>query len=331
MKKTKLTRSLLAACSIVALSAVMYGCVHDGGDEEAAAPPVVVDPPEPTPEPHACDDGASQACVDARQAELDAIEADDDATVAQLNAARMALSDAQDELTAANTAAEEASTVSGLIDTAVTAADGIDVESTPNAVKAAREAIDAAQDSLDEMENLTDAAETALQGRIDALERSFGPNEMAANAAAATAAAKTKATAIGKVVPNATMPDTPDISVTATRTGPKIEVEGDDDFDHVMGPMYRLERAADEDGNVVEEIVLVNHTIVEPKGMGFASVHTLNVRADGVTVDAANPADSLDLGGDLVSTDAAQAMVLGRVNSADFAAGPRALSDQLGS
>ena len=31
MKKTKLTRSLLAACSIVALSAVMYGCVHGGG------------------------------------------------------------------------------------------------------------------------------------------------------------------------------------------------------------------------------------------------------------------------------------------------------------
>ena len=34
MKKTKLTRSLLAACSIVALSAVMYGCVHSGGDGE---------------------------------------------------------------------------------------------------------------------------------------------------------------------------------------------------------------------------------------------------------------------------------------------------------
>ena len=31
MKKTKLTRSLLAACSIVALSAVMYGCIHSGG------------------------------------------------------------------------------------------------------------------------------------------------------------------------------------------------------------------------------------------------------------------------------------------------------------
>ena len=35
MKKTKLTRSLLAACSIVALSAVMYGCVHSGDDAPA--------------------------------------------------------------------------------------------------------------------------------------------------------------------------------------------------------------------------------------------------------------------------------------------------------
>ena len=35
MKKTKLTRSLLAACSIVALTAVMYGCVHDGDDPPA--------------------------------------------------------------------------------------------------------------------------------------------------------------------------------------------------------------------------------------------------------------------------------------------------------
>ena len=36
MKKTKLTRSLLAACSIVALSAVMYGCAHtDSGPSQA--------------------------------------------------------------------------------------------------------------------------------------------------------------------------------------------------------------------------------------------------------------------------------------------------------
>ncbi len=40
MKKTKLTRSLLAACSIVALSAVMYGCVHSGSGAPADPPPM---------------------------------------------------------------------------------------------------------------------------------------------------------------------------------------------------------------------------------------------------------------------------------------------------
>ena len=37
MKKTKLTRSLLAACSIVALSAVMYGCTGDGSKNDLTA------------------------------------------------------------------------------------------------------------------------------------------------------------------------------------------------------------------------------------------------------------------------------------------------------
>ena len=52
MKKTKLTRSLLAACSIVALSAVMYGCAHDGGDDPAPteAPMPEPEPMEPTPQ-----------------------------------------------------------------------------------------------------------------------------------------------------------------------------------------------------------------------------------------------------------------------------------------
>ena len=49
MKKTKLTRTLLAACSIVALSAVMYGCVHSGGDDAPAAPVVTEPDPALTP------------------------------------------------------------------------------------------------------------------------------------------------------------------------------------------------------------------------------------------------------------------------------------------
>ena len=49
MKKTKLTRSLLAACSIVALSVVLSGCLHSGGDDDTAEtdPPTQMDPPPP--------------------------------------------------------------------------------------------------------------------------------------------------------------------------------------------------------------------------------------------------------------------------------------------
>ena len=65
MKKTKLTRSLLAACSIVALSAVMYGCVHNGGDDAPATDMSgTPDPvPEPTPDPGPTDLDETQAAA----------------------------------------------------------------------------------------------------------------------------------------------------------------------------------------------------------------------------------------------------------------------------
>ena len=69
MKKTKLTRSLLAACSIVALSAVMYGCVHSGGDDPAEP---MVEPMEPMPEPMPV--AASAGYVMLTGAQQDALE-----------------------------------------------------------------------------------------------------------------------------------------------------------------------------------------------------------------------------------------------------------------
>ena len=61
MKKTKLTRSLLAACSIVALTAVMYGCVHSSDDP---APEPMTEMPAPDPvdvDMSGVDDGAMAA------------------------------------------------------------------------------------------------------------------------------------------------------------------------------------------------------------------------------------------------------------------------------
>ena len=52
MKKMKLTRKLMAACSVVALSAVMYGCVHGGNGDGSTA---MDDPPPPPPAAAAVD------------------------------------------------------------------------------------------------------------------------------------------------------------------------------------------------------------------------------------------------------------------------------------
>ncbi len=303
MKKTKLTRSLLAACSIVALSAVMYGCVHDG-DDPAPATDMGMEMPT-TPEALACDAGASQACVDARQAELDAIEADDDATVGELNAAELALTDAQTALADANTAAAEEMTVSGLIDDAMTAIADIDDESTPAAVATGRAAIDAAQDSLDGMENLSADATAALQGRIDALESSFAPNEMAVAISAATAAAGTKSTAVGAEAdqtgdaglggsdaPQTGTAGAYSMTIENDGTGATVKIEledaADDDpkfVDQEAGldggrSMHVRAMEADEDGNVVEEVVIVSTDIEGPKATAFAMVHDLNANPE---------------------------------------------------
>ncbi len=61
---------------------------------------------------HACDAGASEACVAARQAELDGLG--DDATLAEQRAAQQALTEAQDALSAANAATARM----GLVDAA---------------------------------------------------------------------------------------------------------------------------------------------------------------------------------------------------------------------
>ncbi|MDE0387735.1 MAG: hypothetical protein OXI75_03450 [Rhodospirillales bacterium] len=74
MKKVKLTRSLLAACSIVALTAVMYGCVHDGDGDNGTQ--TGTEMPEPTPQEQIV---ALQTQINELRAELglDPIDIDD--------------------------------------------------------------------------------------------------------------------------------------------------------------------------------------------------------------------------------------------------------------
>ena len=104
-------KKLMTACCAAVLALGLAACGSSSDDANGNGG----DNGMPPPMAHACDAGASQACVDARQAELEAIEADDDATVGALNAARMAVADAQTALDDANTAAAEEMTVSDLI------------------------------------------------------------------------------------------------------------------------------------------------------------------------------------------------------------------------
>ena len=132
-----------------------------------------------------------------------------------------------------------------------------------------------------------------------------------------TKAVGTKAKAIGKVEPDNLLLDDVDVTVTAKRTGPDIKVEGDDDFTHVMGPMYSLMHDADDDGNVVEEIVLVDHTITNPKRTSFAKEHDLDARDLDSEVDADDNEDATD---DFTAVDVVEAN-FALVMSDDFVAG----------
>ena len=102
MKKTKLTRSLLAACSIVALSAVMYGCTGDGSKNDLIATQEALDQERET---HA----ATQAALDTSEGEatrltglLETSEGNVTRLTGELGAANMEVTGLTEELGAAN-------------------------------------------------------------------------------------------------------------------------------------------------------------------------------------------------------------------------------------
>ena len=158
MKKSKVTRSLLAACSIVALSAVMYGCVHSG-DGDDTPPPVV------EPEPTAYESGleaiqaadtaaAAQAAYDA--VDLTAVSGDEAAKLQAALSTRLA-----DIATAARVATQKTALM--------TAAGNIDTSdlSTADAIAAANTAITALQAALDAAADVSDADKATYQTQLD--------------------------------------------------------------------------------------------------------------------------------------------------------------------
>ena len=173
MKKTKLTRSLLAACSIVALSAVMYGCAHtDSGpsqDELDAAN-------------EATAAAAAKADVDAAAAATAAEEAAAASATAAEEAAAASATAAEEAAAAAATAAEEAAAASA------TAAEEAAAASATAAEEAAAASATAAEEAAAAAATAADDAEAARQAAQDEADRLQGEaDDAAAKAAVAKA------------------------------------------------------------------------------------------------------------------------------------------------
>ena len=85
---------------------------------------------------------------------------------------------------------------------------------------------------------------------------------------------------------------------TVKITDSALDGEDDPKFTQAMDlgggtTMHTRALAADDDGNVVEEIVVVSTDIENPTPTAFGTVHTLNVRVDGEAATDAMPNDAL--------------------------------------
>ena len=193
MKKTKLTRTLLAACSIVALSAVMYGCVHSSDDP--APPPVTEPDPEPEPTAYEAGKAAIMAATTAEAAQA-AYDAVDQTAIsgAEATSLSMALATKLDMLATMARETEQKMalmTAAGMIDTSDLSTQEL-VDAARSAIAGLRQALDDAADVSDadkamyqtQLTNAVDAVDTA-QGGIDTATRRM--NQMDALSSASMA------------------------------------------------------------------------------------------------------------------------------------------------
>ena len=234
MKKTKLTRSLLAACSIVALSAVMYGCVHNGGDDAPATD--MSGTPDPMPEPmepagptdlEETQTAAADAATAAMTASINAAASADDAATATMylatlqtgadsNAADMggreaatAASDADDDAAVAASAAAVASAA------AAAATTGADAEAALRMALDAQDDAEAAEATADTMAEAAMAAAEMELHIVDTV-KTVGESMVDADADKSTSPAGDKITGFLE-----------DVSRAAARTDGVAYVEAD--------------------------------------------------------------------------------------------------------
>ena len=199
MKKSKVTRNLMAAVSIVALSAVMYGCTHSGDDGPTAAELAAEQERADAAEQAQMDLDAAVKAVEAARMAVDGVSADT-STAEEVAAARTKVTEAQAavmklpegndlhasiagiasdlagiEMAQANAANEQTramqfETVNAALGMAQTAVDGLhQAGSTDAEIASARTLVTAAQDALDAATALTDEQRMSLAGMISAL------------------------------------------------------------------------------------------------------------------------------------------------------------------
>ena len=207
MKKTKLTRSLLAACSIVALSAVMYGCAHTdsgpsqeefGAVKDAAAAAAAEAAAAADAAAAAAAAAAAQADADAAAAAAAAAAADADAKAAAdaaaaeaAAAAADAAADAKAAADAAAAAAAEAAAAAAADAKAAADAAAADAAAAAEAQAAAAAAAAAAEaaEAAEAIEAAEAAAAAAAQAQADAEAAAAAAAQAQADAEAEAAAA----------------------------------------------------------------------------------------------------------------------------------------------
>ena len=190
MKKTKLTRSLLAACSIVALSAVMYGCVHSG-DDPAPIDETDMEMPEPMPDPgptdlEATQTAAADAATAAMTASTNADTAADGAEAATINIATlqtngMARYLATSARSAANDAADAYAAAKAASAAAAAATTGAAAEEAWAMADAAKDAAEAAEATAVDMADAAIAA-AMTELHIDGTVKTVGDSSVDASA-----------------------------------------------------------------------------------------------------------------------------------------------------
>ena len=198
MKKTKLTRSLLAACSIVALSVVLSGCLHSSDDTTTTDTPTTPTepptPPGPTAESLKADaadaiTAANAAGEAAEQAEKDAIKyagmlsaemVDGESATAVTNAQKVL-----DAEMAANDAVMDADDALNDAMAAKTAAEALaaDAEGRAGAIAAAEEAIKQAtaqkKAAMAIVDKAVDSTTDGIQSLSEAVQTIKGANRLA--------------------------------------------------------------------------------------------------------------------------------------------------------